>query len=326
MNTIIADAVGKAEFAETAEEAAAQVRSAMSTMQSIERQEGLEPVSVILESTIKELILEGEGKVAHRILKTGLSDLDVLTQLVPGHLTIIAGRPAMGKSALAGNVAQHCAKDHDLGAVCLFSLEMDKNSLVRRMMANVSKIPTSDLPKKAAASSDKVFTAASKLHRLNLMIDSRSNINTDSMRHALERVGDVRLVVLDYLQLAKMDAKLERQDLRVGAVTKGLKAIAKEFDCHVIALSQLNRGVESRESKRPAISDLRDSGNIEQDADNIWMLYRDDYYNDETQDKGIAEINVAKNRHGSTGVVKVSWRPEIQTFGSLARRGEGGCQ
>jgi replicative DNA helicase len=158
------------------------------------------------------------------------------------------------------------------------------------------------------------------------MIDSRSNINTDSMRHALERVGDVRLVVLDYLQLAKMDAKLERQDLRVGAVTKGLKAIAKEFDCHVIALSQLNRGVESRESKRPAISDLRDSGNIEQDADNIWMLYRDDYYNDETQDKGIAEINVAKNRHGSTGVVKVSWRPEIQTFGSLARRGEGGCQ
>jgi len=242
---------------------------------------------------------------------SGLADLDAVSVLGPGQLTIVAGRPGMGKSSFAVGVAAHTAKK--IGKVVIFSLEMTRSTILRRLVTSQGNVQidgtNTDWPK--------LTNTISRLRDLDLYIDDRPGLSVADIRHALMGMTDVKLVVVDYLQLCKME-KLERQDLRVGAVTKGLRGIAKDFNCHMLALSQLNRAVEQRSPPRPVLSDLRDSGNIEEDADNIWFLYREGYYR---QDDGVqdAEVIIGKNRHGKTGSVPISWRPATQAFVNPAK-------
>jgi replicative DNA helicase len=289
---------------------------------SSEDRRGLIHVREALGSLLRELEAEHLNRDANRAAKTGIADLDKAVEMRPGHLTVIAGRPGMGKSALAGNVAQYCAMDPERGATALFSLEMDACSLVKRMVAAQVGVDTKSLAAMAGSESGsgKLVGAMEKMHKLSLYIDDRPGLSVAEMRQELMRLGRVRLVIVDYLQLSKMDAKLERQDLRVGAVTKGLKAMAKDFDCHVIALSQLNRAVESRSPPVPHMSDLRDSGNIEEDAENVWLLYRPGYYKKDADDTD-AEIIVGKARHGRSGVVNCKWNAARQQFYSLTQEG-----
>lgn len=265
------------------------------------------------------LIAEHEDPTVARIAVTGLCDLDRRATLSPSQMTIIAGRPGMGKSSLAGNVAAHCAKETDRGCVAIFSLEMSTHDLIRRMMASESRFPSSTLPEVAARGD--LDETCDRLYRLNLHINQQPHVGINSVRGFLSRLGKIRLVVFDYLQLAEMDRNQERHDLKVGAMTKGLKAVSKEFNCHVIVLSQLNRQVEQRSPPKPKLSDLRDSGNIEEDADNVWLLYRPWVY-DKNAPPHLAELNIAKQRHGTTGEVNLSWDGGTQTFRNLEEKHE----
>lgn len=280
---------------------------------------GLEHVRESLKRYMASLHAESDDPEAGVIARTGLRELDAMLRLYAGDMTIIAGRPSMGKSALAGNIARHCAREAR-GAVATFSLEMSSESLVERLMQREVGAGRERLLEMARAG--QLASTANKIHQLDLYIDDRPRVGIEEIRRSLRKLSRVRLVVVDYLQLAQKEAA-DRHDLAVGDVTKGLKSIAKEFDCHVIALSQLNRGVEKRDSKRPMLSDLRDSGNIEEDADNVLLLFREEYYfTGKPEAKGIAEIIVGKQRKGATGVVRVAWRNEAQSFNDLAQHRE----
>jgi replicative DNA helicase len=180
------------------------------------------------------------------------------------------------------------------------------------MLAREGQVAMSTLPAKAAAG--ELADVAERVHSLNCYIDDRPNLSMAAVYSALSQINEpIRLVVFDYLQLAKMDESEKNHAVRVGQVTKGLKGIAKEFKCHVVGLSQLNRGVESRKPPRPELRDLRDSGNIEEDSDNVLALYRPSYY-DKSQPKDEAEIIILKQRNGDTGIVEVAWNAQTQTF------------
>jgi len=307
MERAVQDALGRGD---TAEVAAAEIQRAMASV-DVGNNSGLVHVSKPLGSVVRELQREYENPDSFVEAKTGIKALDKKGKLCKGQLTIIAGRPGMGKSSLAGNIASHCAMSKDKGSVALFSLEMDKSSLIRRIMSSAAGLQYEDLPSKAA--SGELAETCNQIYQFNLYIDDRAGISVDAIRASLSRLKQISLVVVDYLQLAKMDSKHERHDLRVGAVTKGLKAIAKDFDCHVIALSQLNRAVEQRAESKPKMSDLRDSGNIEEDADNVWLLYRAHYYNADKPENE-ADITIGKQRFGRTGTVRVTWNGNTQTF------------
>jgi replicative DNA helicase len=248
---------------------------------------GLRPIKEILPAVLKDIQAREQDPNIFRICKTGIWGLDKAVELRAGQMTILAGRPGMGKSALACNIAAQVSTKK---TVALFSLEMSAESLLQRMM-------------KARGGSD----IGGMLH-----IDDRSAIRPAEVFAGLKKLKAPALVIVDYLQLVKADEKLERQDLRVGSVTKALRAIAKDLGCHMLVLAQLNRQVESRESKRPILSDLRDSGAIEEDSDNVWFIHRPGYYNPE--DGPDSEIIIAKNRFGETGFVEVVWDGKRQTF------------
>jgi replicative DNA helicase len=311
----VREAVSRVGATGTADEIAASVQDAVRALKP-RGEGGLKHIRDSLRPTLAELEEEYQDPDKARIAMTGLADLDRLAELRTNHLTIIAGRPSMGKSSMAGNIAAHCARDITRGAVAVFSLEMDTTSLIRRMMAAESGFATSDLPRRAAAG--ELVETAARMHDLNLYIDDRPNLSISEVHQALVKLGNVRLVIFDYLQLAKMDETEKNHALRVGLVTKGLKSLAKDLSCHVIGLSQLNRGVESRRPPIPQLSDLRDSGNIEEDADNVWFLYRPHYYDDKASE-GEALVKVAKQRHGKTGNVRVAWRKHTQSFHGLVK-------
>lgn len=254
---------------------------------------------------------------AARIAATGLQDLDKMLIMEESGLTVLAARPSMGKSALAGSIARYAAKDSTRGSVAFFSLEMSTVSLILRMLQCECGLGRDDI--RDARHLSALASAINEMYKLDLLFDDRSSLSPDDMSQSIKASGrKMRLVVVDYLQLAGLDANLERQDLRIGGVMKGLKRIAKDHRCHVLALAQLNRECEKRSDKRPQLSDLRDSGEIEQDADNVLFLYRDDYY-DPTAKPGVAEVIVAKQRNGPTGKVEVAWRRKLQQFADLAK-------
>ncbi len=302
------DAVSRGEDAASA---AAAANIAVMSMDLHGRDDGLVAVREMLPGVLRDLEQEYDDPNGTLITRTGIAAIDSRAKLRAGQLTVIAARPGMGKSALAGNIAMHSAHGDADGIVALFSLEMHASDFIRRMLSSFARVTPTRLP--AMAKSGTLLEACDHLHRLRLYIDDRPRMGIDSMRAALSRFKRTRVVIVDYLQLAKMDNRLERHDLRLGAVTKGLKAISKDFDCHVIALSQLNRGVESREGRRPHMSDLRNSGEIEEDADNIWFIYREGYYNDDDPDD-TAEIIMSKQRFGATGIARVAWDARTQTF------------
>jgi replicative DNA helicase len=261
---------------------------------------------------------------------SGFADLDAITGgFQPGNLIIIAARPSMGKSALVTNIAENVALDKDRARpVALFSLEMSEAELAQRFIASQAAIKGDDLRKgrlKEESKWKRVLRVAGEYDAAPLFVDDSSDIGILDVRAKARRLHQqspdgLGLIILDYLQLMRADARIENRVQQVGEMSRGLKILARELEVPVIALSQLSRGVESRTDKRPMLSDLRESGQIEQDADLVIFIYRDEYYNPETTDRpGEAELIVAKHRNGGLGDVPLTFQNEYPRFLGLQR-------
>jgi replicative DNA helicase len=261
-------------------------------------------------------------------IPSGFHDLDELTSgFQPSDLIIIAGRPSMGKTSLALSMARHvgveCGK-----RVAVFSLEMSKEQITMRLLCSEAKVSNSRVRSGKLQDSDfpRLVDAASKISQADIFIDDTPAISVLEMRakaRRLHREGPLSLLVVDYLQLMRGSARTaERREQEISEISAGLKAIAKELSVPVIALSQLNRAVENRTDKRPLMADLRESGAIEQDADIIGFVYRDEVYNPETTDKGIAEFIISKHRNGEIGTVRLGFQGEFTLFVNLEQDAE----
>lgn len=257
-------------------------------------------------------------------LPTGYADLDTLTSgWQKSDLIIVAGRPSMGKTAFAMNMAEHAAV-HGERPVLVFSLEMPAESLVFRMLSSLGKIDQARLRTGQLDEDEmtKLGRAASRLKGRPLHIDDTPGLSPMEMRSRARRVarehGALGLIVVDYLQLMQVKGGSENRVAEISEISRSLKQIAREFECPVIALSQLNRSLEQRPNKRPVMSDLRESGAIEQDADVIAFIYRDEVYNEDTPEKGVAEVIVGKHRNGPIGTVRLSFLGRFTRFENYA--------
>ena len=279
--------------------------------------------------------LEHVGTVLHRVfdtltelsqsdspipgLSTGLRDLDTkINGLNKSDLLLVAARPAMGKSTFSLNIGLNVAKKYNK-TVAIFNLEMSREQLVMRLMACESFVELGKLVTGKLSEDEwgKLCMASAALSQTDLRVDDNPSVTVAEMNAKLRRLDNLGLVIIDYLQLMNGSGYGKSSENRVqvvGEISRSLKIMAKELNVPVICLSQLSRAVESRTDKRPIMSDLRESGAIEQDADIIMFLYRDEYYNPNSEDKGVAECIVAKNRHGETGTVKLQWIPQFQAF------------
>ena len=257
---------------------------------------------------------------------TGFYDLDRMTSgMQAGDLIVLAARPSMGKTALAINIAEHVALKEDL-PVAVFSMEMGASQLAIRIVGSIGRIDQGRLRTGKLIDDEwpRLSEAIEKLKAVSLSIDETPGLNTSELRASARRLarscGKLGLVVVDYLQLMSGSGggDGENRATELGEISRGLKMLAKELQCPVIALSQLNRGVEQRTDKRPMMSDLRESGAIEQDADVIMFIYRDDYYNKDSKEPNVAEIIIAKQRNGPTGTVKLTFLKPITKFESYS--------
>ena len=284
-----------------------------------ERGDSLEHISTTLHKVFDRLTELSQSDSAIPGLSTGLRDLDVkINGLNKSDLVLLAARPAMGKTAFALNVGLNVAKKYKK-TVAMFSLEMSREQLAMRLLSIESfvdgqKMATGKLTEEEWS---KLCMASAALSQTDIRVDDNPAITVAEMNAKCRRVENLGLVIIDYLQLMNGSGYGKGGDSRVNVVSeisRSLKIMAKELNVPVICLSQLSRGPESRTDKRPMLSDLRESGAIEQDADEVLFLYRDEYYNENTEDKGIAECIVSKNRHGEVGTVKLQWIPQYQTF------------
>ena len=284
-----------------------------------ERGDSLEHIGVTLHKVFDHLTELSQSDSAIPGLSTGLADLDKkINGLNKSDLLLVAARPAMGKSAFALNLALNVAKKYGK-TVAIFNLEMSREQLAMRLLAIESfvdgqKMATGKLTDEEWS---KLCMASASLSQTDIRIDDNPSITVAEMSAKLRRVDTLGMVIIDYLQLMNGSGFGKSGDSRVNIVSdisRSLKIMAKELNVPVICLSQLSRGPESRTDKRPMLSDLRESGAIEQDADEVLFLYRDEYYNENSEDKGIAECIVSKNRHGEVGTVKLQWIPQYQTF------------
>ena len=262
---------------------------------------------------------------------TGFYDLDRMTAgFQAGDLIVLAARPSMGKTALAINIAEHVALNEGL-PVAVFSMEMGAAQLAVRIVGSIGRIDQGHLRTGKLTDDEwpRLTEAIEKLRTISLHIDETAGLTSSELRASARRLsrqcGKLGLIVVDYLQLMSGSSNDgENRATELGEISRGLKMLAKELQCPVIALSQLNRSVEQRPDKRPMMSDLRESGAIEQDADIIMFIYRDDYYTKEaSKEPGVAEIIIAKQRNGPTGVVKLAFLKPITKFESLASGGSG---
>ena len=284
-----------------------------------ERGDSLEHIGVTLHKVFDRLTELSQSDSAIPGMSTGMRDLDKkINGLNKSDLVLVAGRPAMGKSAFALNLALNVAKKYNK-TVAIFNLEMSREQLAMRLLAMESfvdgqKMATGKLTEDEWS---KLSMASVSLSQTDIRIDDNPSVTVAEMNAKCRRVENLGLVVIDYLQLMNGSGYGKGGDSRVNVVSdisRSLKIMAKELNVPVICLSQLSRGPESRTDKRPMLSDLRESGAIEQDADEVLFLYRDEYYNENTEDKGVAECIVSKNRHGEVGTVKLQWVPQYQTF------------
>ena len=255
-------------------------------------------------------------------LETGLYDLDNFLQgLKNSDFMILAARPSMGKTAFALNIASHLSIKKDTPVV-FFSLEMSSNQLIHRIFSSRGLIPLFDLKSGNLddAHTQKLIKVSNKLSQTKLIInDEISNLmSLRSIARKLKRENDIKLIIIDYLQLLE-GTRRENRNLEISEISRSLKILAKELDIPIIALSQLSRSVESRQVKKPMLSDLRESGSLEQDADIVMFLYREDYYNPETENKNITDVIIAKNRNGPTGTIPVYFHKEYVRFQDLAK-------
>jgi len=263
---------------------------------------------------------------------TGFYDLDRMTSgLQAGDLIVLAARPSMGKTALAINIAEHVALHEGL-PVAVFSMEMGASQLAVRIVGSIGRIDQSHLRTGKLTDNEwpRLTETIEKLRTISLHIDETSGLTSSELRANARRLsrqcGQLGLIVVDYLQLMSGSSSMdgENRATELGEISRGLKMLAKELKCPVMALSQLNRSVETRPDKRPMMSDLRESGAIEQDADIIMFIYRDEYYSKEAcKEPGVAEIIIAKQRNGPTGVVKLAFLNKITKFESLATGASG---
>lgn len=266
------------------------------------------------------LHLLAENKAEALGMPTGFSGLDrVLVGLGKSDLVLVGARPGMGKTSFAMNLATHAAITTKK-TVCIFSLEMSAEQLVSRVMSSEALIDSYRLRSGELTDEDwgKLAHAASRLSNCDILIDDTVGLTVTGMKAKLRRTKNLGLVVIDYLQLMQSDRRIDNRVNEVAEISRGLKLLAKELQVPVICCAQLSRGPESRTDKRPMLSDLRDSGAIEQDADIVLFLYRDEYYKTEKDEpQNIAEVIVAKNRHGSTGNVKMGWFGQYTKFTTL---------
>jgi replicative DNA helicase len=282
-----------------------------------------------IKDIIKDSFLAIEGIYARKGnytgLETGFGKIDELTSgLQPSDLIIIAGRPSMGKTSLALNIAQFAALENKI-PVAIFSLEMSKEQLAFRLLASEAKVDSQRLRKGHLGETDwpKLTTAAGRLSEAPLFIDDTPAITVLEMKAKSRRLSSdsrLGLIVVDYIQLMRADGYRDNREQEISAISRSLKALAKELKVPVIALSQLNRQVETRTNRRPQMADLRESGAIEQDADVIAFIYRDEVYNksEDNTEKGLAEIIIAKQRNGPTDTVRLAFLEKYTSFENLA--------
>ena len=285
-----------------------------------EHGDSLEHVGTVLHRVFDTLTELSQSESPIPGLSTGLRDLDTkINGLNKSDLVLVAARPAMGKSTFSLNIGLNVAKKYNK-TVALFNLEMSREQLVLRLMSSESFVELQKLVTGKLSDEDwvKLCMASAALSQTDIRVDDNPTITVAEMNAKLRRLDNLGLVIIDYLQLMNGSgygkSTSENRVQVVGEISRSLKIMAKELNVPVICLSQLSRAVESRTDKRPIMSDLRESGAIEQDADVIMFLYRDEYYNPNTEDKGVAECIVSKNRHGETGTVKLQWIPQFQTF------------
>ncbi|MFA7291396.1 MAG: replicative DNA helicase [Rhodocyclaceae bacterium] len=260
-------------------------------------------------------------------IPTGYNDLDKMTSgLQPGDLVIVAGRPSMGKTSFALNIAEHVAIEYG-APVAVFSMEMGGAQLAMRMLASVGRLDQHRVRTGKLNDDEwsRLSYALGKIHEKAIYIDETPALNPIDLRARARRLhrqcGKLGLIVIDYLQLMSGSSNGENRATEISEISRSLKGLAKELECPVIALSQLNRSLEQRPNKRPVMSDLRESGAIEQDADVIMFIYRDDVYNPDTQEKGAAEIIIGKQRNGPIGTVRLTFLGEYTRFENYATPG-----
>ena len=260
-----------------------------------------------------------------RGLPTGFSEFDKMTGgLRPGDLVIVAGRPSMGKTTLAVNMAEYAAVHQAARApVAIFSMEMPSEQLITRMLSSIGGVPLGNLRSGRISDDDwvRITSATSQLSEAKIFIDETPALTPTELRARARRVKrehGLGLIVVDYLQLMQVPGNKENRATEVAEISRGLKVLAKELAVPVIALSQLNRGVEQRENKKPVMSDLRESGGLEQDADMILLIYREEVYDKNTTKKGIAEIDLAKHRNGEIGTFVLTFQGQFTRFANYA--------
>ncbi len=255
---------------------------------------------------------------------TGFYDLDYKTAgLQPSDLILIAARPSMGKTAFVLNIAEYVALKSNV-TTAIFSLEMSKDQLVKRILSMHSKVDSQSIRTGDLSDDDwlKLVESARTIGNSNLIIDDTSSISISELRSKCRKFKlehNLGLVIIDYLQLMTGSKKSESRQQEISEISRSLKGLAREINAPVIALSQLSRAVEQRPDKRPMLSDLRESGAIEQDADVVMFIYRDDYYNKDSEDAGVSEIIIGKQRNGPTGTVKLAWLSHYTKFANLER-------
>ncbi len=278
--------------------------------------QGIHPISEVIIETYDMLHRMATEKENIMGVATGFRDLDnVIVGLNKSDLCLLAARPGMGKTSFALNIAQNVALKTKK-AVAVFSLEMSKEQLVSRMLSSEALVDSYKLRTGELGEEDwtNLARASSLLSNSRIYIDDSAGINTLEIKAKCRRIKDLGLVVIDYLQLMQSARKTDNRTAEVSEISRALKVMAKELNVPIICLSQLSRGPESRTDKRPMLSDLRESGAIEQDADMVMFLYRDDYYNKESEAKNIAECIISKNRHGSTSTVNLQWLGQFTRF------------
>ena len=285
------------------------------------------PIKQVVLNALERIEKASKNKGVVTGIPTGFIDLDYkLSGLQPSDLVLVAAKPSKGKTAFVLNIAQHVAFKKEKG-VAVFSLEMSKEQLVNRLFALESQVDSQMLRTGNLKDSDweKLIEGAGIIGRSNLIIDDTPSISVSELRSKCRKYKlehNIELVIIDYLQLM-MGSAGKRQESRqqeISEISRSLKALARELNVPVVALSQLSRAVESRPDKRPMLSDLRESGAIEQDADVVMFIYRDEYYNKDSDKKRQAEIIIAKQRNGPIGTVDLAWLADYTKFANLSRQ------
>ena len=277
------------------------------------------PIRQVVRNALQKIEAASKNDGSVTGVATGFLDLDYRTSgMQPADLVLIAARPSMGKTAFVLNIAQHVAFRLN-ETVAIFSLEMSKEQLVNRMFSLESNVDAQNLRNGTLSDSDweKLIESAGVIGRSNLIIDDTAGISISELRSKCRKFKlehNLRMIIIDYLQLMSGSGRSESRQQEISEISRSLKSLARELNVPVLALSQLSRAVEQRPDKRPMMSDLRESGAIEQDADVIMFIYRDDYYNKDSEKKGISEIIIGKQRNGPIGTVELVWLPEYTKF------------